>query len=277
MYHQRRLTTVQIANFRRLVYAFFRKHKRDLPWRHTTDPYRIFVSEVMLQQTQVDRVAVKFVSFTQSFPTWSALAKAPLDQVLAEWQGMGYNRRARFLKLAAIAVVKDHGGRLPDDPDQLKQLPGIGTATAASIAAFAFNKPTVFIETNIRSVFIHHFFRGKTGIDDTRILPLVEQTLDRKQPARWYSALMDYGTALKKVQGNPSRRSRHHHRQSRFEGSTRQMRGRILKMLLERGPLSDDGLSGAVGASTETLTGVLGGLVRDNLVCLVRGRYAISR
>jgi A/G-specific adenine glycosylase len=218
--------------FRALVCAHYRAHGRhDLPWRLTRDPYRILVSEIMLQQTQVPRVLVKYGEFIRRFPTLRRLDAAPLRDVLSVWVGLGYNRRALLLKKTAEAVVETYGGKLPDDFYALVALPGIGKATAAEILAFAFNKPYPLIETNIRAVYLHHFFPGRTGVADRELLPLIERTLDRNNPRQWYYALMDYGVALKKNFPNPSRKSAHHVRQSKFSGSLRQARGMIVREL----------------------------------------------
>ena len=222
-----------------IVYDYYALHARDLPWRTTYDPYGILVSEIMLQQTQVSRVLTKYPLFMSEFPAIKVLAKASLRKVLEVWQGMGYNRRALALKKLSQYVIEHYRGRIPSDREALRKLPGIGSATAGSICAFAFNKPEVFIETNIRSVFIHHFFKDRDNVSDTELLPWVEKALDRENPRRWYSALMDYGVHLKAAHGNPSRKSSHYARQSRFEGSDRQMRGRILKVLVENKQLTE--------------------------------------
>ena len=232
--------------FSDLVWSFYHAHARLMAWRETRDPYRILVSEVMLQQTQVNRVKEKYSEFIEAFPTFEALAAAPLSAVLDRWQGLGYNRRAVALHRAAGIVVADWGGILKEDPADLLTLPGIGKATAASIAAFAFNHPTVFIETNIRRVFIHCFYADREGVTDGEILPLVERTLDRANPREWYYALMDYGTFIAANHPNPNRKSAHYTKQSRFEGSDRQVRGRILR-LLGAGPASSDDLNGELG------------------------------
>ncbi len=159
----------------------------------------------------------------------SALAAAPLIEVLSCWKGLGYNRRALYLKEIARIVIDQYAAKLPDSPDELVKLPGIGSNTAGAVAAFAFNRPVVFIETNIRSVFIHHFFPDTADVRDSRILPLVEATLDRDNPRVWYWALMDYGTMLKETTANPGRRSAHYSRQSPFPGSDREIRGAILE------------------------------------------------
>ena len=219
--------------FQQMVMSYYEQHGRDLEWRNTTDPYHILVSEIMLQQTQVERVTRKFPEVIRSFPDFAALAAAPLADILAVWQGMGYNRRAIALQKCAIRVMTDYQGSLPDDPDTLATFPGIGRATAASIAAFAFNIPVVFIETNIRRVFIHFFFPHSEKVCDAEILPLVERTLYRENPRVWYWALMDLGSSLKNTVSNPNRRSAHYSRQSSFEGSDRKIRGNILTILLE--------------------------------------------
>ncbi|HNW29749.1 MAG TPA: A/G-specific adenine glycosylase [Spirochaetota bacterium] len=261
----------RIRKFRSVIYGYYRKHRRDFPWRRTDDPYHILVSEIMLQQTQVARVAEKFVEFIDAFPTVEALAAAPLSRVLAVWQGMGYNRRARFLHELAGAVVKDHGGRIPDDPEALAMLPGIGRATAASICAFAFNRPVVFIETNIRAVFIHFFFHENRTVSDRDILPLAEAALDRKEPHHWYSALMDYGAMLKRRHPNPSRKSAHHQKQKPFEGSRRQLRGQVLRALLAHPGVTVKRLSVIIGRPEEAVSAAVGDLVRERMVT-VKGR-----
>jgi A/G-specific adenine glycosylase len=223
---------VSIGRFQAMVLSFYADHGRDLAWRRDFDPYCILVSEIMLQQTQVERVAQKYPLFLQAFPDFTSLARAPLPEVLTCWQGLGYNRRAIALRKCAERVVADFGGQLPADIDTLATFPGIGRATASSICAFAFNQPVVFIETNIRRVFIHFFFGDHETVTDAEILPLVLQALYRKDPRTWYNALMDMGTDLKAKVPNPNRRSRHYTRQTAFEGSDRKIRGSILKLLL---------------------------------------------
>ncbi len=228
-----------IARFKKIILSFYRRNGRDLPWRHTDDPYRILVSEVMLQQTQVSRVAVKFPAFITAFPTCRELAHAPLHSVLAAWQGMGYNRRAIALKKCAMRIESSFAGIVPDDAERLESLPGIGPATARSILAFAFTRPVVCIATNIRRVFIHFFFPGRNGITDRDLLPLVTGALDRKDPRRWYSALMDYGTMIRLQVPDPNRQSARFAKQERFIGSDRQIRGIIVRNLVQHGSLTD--------------------------------------
>jgi A/G-specific adenine glycosylase len=192
----------------------------------------------MLQQTQVERVIEKYKEFLAAFPDFFSLAKAPLAKVLRIWSGMGYNRRALSLKSLAQKVVDEHQGRLPSEQEKLLALPGIGTYTAGAITAFAFNKPVVFMDTNIRRVYIHEFFHDRGDVHDDEIVPLLEQTMDAGSPGKWYNALMDYGTMLKREQVNPNRRSAHYTKQSPFENSNRQVRGSILKMLVKEAPLT---------------------------------------
>lgn len=207
---------------------------RDLPWRNTDDPYAILLSEVMLQQTQVSRVMGRWEEWLDVFPTPAALAVAPVPPVLELWQGMGYNRRALNLKRAAEEVVARFDGRVPSNRADLLSLPGVGPATAAGVRAFAFRQPDVYLETNVRTVFIHELFPGRDDVSDKELAPLVEATCPQGPEVReWYYALLDYGAHLKRALPNPSRRSKHHSRQSKFEGSHRQKRAYLLRRVLE--------------------------------------------
>lgn len=217
--------------FKKIIWDYYKKYRREMPWREGITPYRIVVSEIMLQQTQAERVVKKFNSFMERFPSFNSLAKASFQDVLKEWQGLGYNRRGLNLHRLAQTVK----GKLPQTYDELVELSGIGPNTAGSILAFAFNIPRPFIETNIRAVYIHFFFRDHKGkVDDKKLIPLIEATLDKKNPREWYYALMDYGAYLKKTQINPSRRSKHHVKQTTFKGSNRELRANILKIVLEK-------------------------------------------
>jgi A/G-specific adenine glycosylase len=248
-----------------------------MPWRETRDPYRILVSEVMLQQTQVDRVRAKYPAFLELFPDFAALASAPLERVLAAWQGLGYNRRALALQRSARLVLERHGGVLPDDTAALSDLPGIGAATAASIRAFAFDAPVAFIETNVRRVFIHEFFPGRAGVADAQLLPLVAAALDRRRPREWYYALMDYGAWLARQVPNPNRRSRAYVRQGRFEGSDRQARGALLRALVGAGSGTAAVLARAAGCDRERALRLLADLEREGLVRSAGTRFGIAR
>lgn len=231
------MTKEQIAALRRVVRSYYRLYGRhDLPWRvaepdGSFDPYKILLSELMLQQTQVPRVIPKFNNFITVFPSLEVLAQAPLSEVLRQWSGLGYNRRAKFLLQTAGIVVSEHRGVLPRQHKDLIALPGIGSNTAGAIMAYAFNEPVAFIETNIRTVYIHRFFEQNQKISDIQLLPLIKASLPPTDIRTWYWALMDYGTHLKKTVGNVSRNSASYVRQSAFQGSKRQIRGQVLKFL----------------------------------------------
>lgn len=202
-----------------------------MPWRVNTEPYFVLVSELMLQQTQVDRVIPKFHLFMMAFPTIRSLAAAPLAEVLIVWSGLGYNRRAKFLHETARKVVADFGGVIPDTFDGLVQLPGVGPNTAGAILAYSFNQPVAFVETNIRTVYFYHLFKQDALISDTKLKEKVTETVDREHPRQWYWALMDYGAYLKKHGAGQIDRSKHYKKQAPLRGSVREVRGLILKAL----------------------------------------------
>jgi A/G-specific adenine glycosylase len=172
--------------------------------------------------------------------------------------------------------VAEHNGVLPDSVATLCTFPGIGAATAGALSAFAFNRPVAFIETNIRRVFLHCFFAGQNDVRDREILPLVDQTLDRKRPRPWYYALMDYGAMLKRAAPNPNRRSAHHQRQAPFADSDRQIRGLILKALLRSPALSVGKLIKAVGKSPERTTGLIHTLIKEGFLEFRGARLRIA-
>ncbi|MDR2493245.1 MAG: adenine glycosylase [Coriobacteriales bacterium] len=254
---------------------------RDLPWRRTCDAYAVLVSEVMLQQTQVSRVLGRWEEWVERFPSIDSLAAAPLPEVLGRWQGMGYNRRALALKRCAEAC-SSAGGVLPSDYRELLALPGIGPSTAAGVCVFAYGQQQVYLETNVRAVFLHEFYAHCDKVPDKELVPLVQAacSLDAATrpdgPRTWYYALLDYGAYLKKTVPNPSRRSAHHVRQSCFEGSSRQKRAELLRCMLAQGTLSDVELESALAAfelaagrvapDYEEVERLMEGLERDGLV-----------
>ena len=224
-----------LSQFNAIIRRHYRTHGRhDLPWRKTRDPYKILISEIMLQQTQVARVERFYKKFLKQFPNFKTLAKADTASVLNAWQGLGYNRRALALKKAAEIVAKEYGAKLPADREELEKLPGIGRGTSGSLMAFAFNKPEIFIETNVRRVFIHFFFpRARKAVTDVAIERYIECTINKKNPREWYWALMDYGAAMD-TPANPNRKSANYRKQSAFKDSDREARGKILRYLLAR-------------------------------------------
>lgn len=270
------LSKQQKAEFLEKLWDFYAKSGRTtLPWRlpeadASFDPYKIMVSELMLQQTQVLRVIPKYHAFLERFPTVQTLAQAELGDVLREWQGLGYNRRAKFLWQAA-QVVQERGS-FPSTLAELVKLPGVGANTAGAILAYAFNQPAVFIETNVRTVYIHHFLADRSDVHDKEIQELVSATLDHEQPREFYWALMDYGSNLKATVGNLNKVSKHYAKQSKFEGSRRQVRGAVLR---------------ALGSKTQTvaelhalipdnrLDGVLHDLVSEGLARENAGVYSL--
>ena len=259
--------------------------RHDLPWRKTKDPYKILVSEIMLQQTQVTRVREKYIEFLKAFPTIHFLAESRLADVLRIWSGLGYNRRGKFLRECAIAVVTHHGGKLPHTRVELEKLPGIGHYTAGAVRVFAYNQPDVFIETNIRSVFIHEFFDQSTSltavklssqVHDSEIVQLVEQSSMGMDPRTWYWALMDYGAHIKATKPNPSRRSTHHTTQSQFEGSLRQVRGAILKQLTLCESQTFTELRKVLSYEMEQIEEALEGLAKEGMVVKRNGKWNIA-
>ena len=252
-----------LAAFRARVLAQGRALYRDLPWRRTTDPYEIWVSEVMLQQTQVSRVDGRWQRWLERFPSVDALAAAQAADVLAEWQGMGYNRRALALHRAAQTVASEYGGVFPADARSLEALPGIGPATAAGILAFAYDLPGVYLETNVRAVFLHELFPGAVGVPDRELVPLVRATCPagsddpHDDPRTWYYALLDYGYELKRSGHNAARRSATHVRASKFEGSRRQKRAELVRLLLAARD------AGAPGATADELAAGLTAVERE--------------
>ena len=279
-----------MAAFREIVWRFYREHGRSLPWRETRDPYRVLVSEFMLQQTQVSRVLLKYAAFVERFPDLVSLAAAPLDQVLAVWSGLGYNRRALWLKRIADTAVREEEGRLPRTLAGLRGLPGVGPATAAAVAAFAYDEGHPFVETNIRTVIAHHFPIAAGGDDamlqEKNIMALVEATLDRDDPRNWYYALMDYGSALKGQGIGGGRRSPG--RREAYAGSRRALRSAVLRVLLETSGKTRAEVAASLGATARSagqspangddprLDGVLAALVAEGFLALEGGRYRVG-
>lgn len=241
------LSNKEIQKFQKTVLNYFTTSGRGhLPWRNLPagrqgkiNPYNVWVSEVMLQQTQVDRVIPFFNNWTQAFPDVQTLANASQIDVLQYWKGLGYNSRALRMKQCAQEIIEKYKGKFPTEKSMIEKLPGIGPYTAGAIVAFAYNQPTVIIETNIRRVFIHHFFQDSEKISDSEILALVEKTLPDTDFRTWYWALMDYGSYLGRTLNiagkkyNPNVQSKHYNKQSKFIGSDRQIRGKILEILLQ--------------------------------------------
>lgn len=265
---------MSIVSFRRIVWKYYKKHKRDLPWRQTRDPYKILVSEIMLQQTQVDRAIPKYETFIKRFPNFKVLAKASLRDVLKVWQGLGYNRRAVSLHRLAGIVMREYKGVFPRETAELDALPGVGRYTAEAVRAFAWNLPGVCLETNIRTAFIHAFFPRTKKVDDKRIEAFVIKALDKKNPREWYWALMDYGAMIKCEHGNYSRQSKHYAKQSRFEGSFRQIRSIVLRTIL-KGSITFPVLVKKVKKDRTLVEKALRALLREGAIKVQNGKFAV--
>jgi A/G-specific adenine glycosylase len=269
---------LRTSGFQKLLWDYYHLNQRDLPWRipdsdGSFDPYKILVSEVMLQQTQVPRVIPKYKQFLQVFPEVKSLADASFTDVLAVWSGLGYNRRARYLREAARKIMDDFEAHVPQNLTDLETLPGIGKNTAAAILVYSYNQPHTFIETNIRSVYLHHFFKNSVDVHDKEILKILEQTLDHQNPRQFYWALMDYGRDIKKRMSNPNKASKHYVKQSPFESSTRQLRSKVLKELAA-GPKNLKHIENEL--KDVRINQVLQSLIKDHLVEVGDGQARLS-
>jgi A/G-specific adenine glycosylase len=273
-----------ISAFKKGIWSYYHRSGRgQLPWRQTRDPYAILVSEIMLQQTQVTRVTEHYKRFLKRFPNFRSLARAKTGDVLAVWQGLGYNRRALFLHRTAGIVAAQYDGHLPDNRAALMALPGIGKGTSGALLAFAFNKPEVFIETNIRRVFIHFFFPRRRKVTDVELERYIKRSVDIKHAREWYWALMDYGATMPTARAaikvvNPNHRSAHYKRQSAFVGSDRELRGKIVRSALAAGrvKVSTKELFKKMGVPLDRLDKVLGGLEREGFIVRKRDYICIK-
>lgn len=266
---------MDIHEFQETVWQKGNELFRPMPWRADTRPYYVLVSEIMLQQTQVDRVIPKFEAFIARFPTTKALAEASLGEVLTLWSGLGYNRRAKFLHEAARMIEQEFNGTFPDETTLLQKLPGVGANTAGAIIAYSFNKPVVFIETNVRTVYFYHFFENDTEISDAQVKEIVEASVDSEHPREWYWALMDYGSYLKRNGAGMNDKSRHYKKQAPLKGSVREIRGQILKALT-----SDDKTLEELNefvTMDDRFTPALEGLIKDGLVSKTAGSLHLTR
>ncbi len=229
----------------------------------------------MLQQTQVERVIPYYDDFIQKFPTVQALAKTPLGDVLRMWQGLGYNRRAKMLQAAAREVVEKHKGKFPKTIEGLEELPGVGPYTARAVAAFAYDTDTTVIETNIRAAVMHHFFPRKKKVSDADIEKILIRARPLGRAREWNSALMDYGSYLKRTGVRTNHRVKGYAKQAAFDGSFRQARGAILRALA-KGSRPSAFLTMLLGREREEqMKGALASLMKDGLIELSRGRWRL--
>ncbi|MGD0328440.1 MAG: A/G-specific adenine glycosylase [Minisyncoccia bacterium] len=264
---------MNISRFRKTVWAYYKKSGRhNLPWRKTKNPYRILVSEVMLQQTQVERVVSFYKKFIKKFPTTKKLATVPLSEVLKTWQGLGYNRRAKQLKIAAQALTVKKVYTI----EELEALSGVGSSTARAIVAFAYNKDVIFVETNIRTAVTYHFFLNRQKISDKEIEKILTAALPRGRAREWYSALMDYGAYLKKSGIRLNSKHTHYVKQKKFTGSSREARGAILRELA-KGEFTLPHLTNSLGTSRRAqLRAALVALEVEGLIKKIGRIYSLA-
>jgi len=269
LYRRYGLTPDVISSFQAVILDYYRVHGRVFPWRETIDPYHILVSEFMLQQTQTSRVVEKYIEFITAFPDVFQLARSPFHEVLRLWQGLGYNRRALALHKTASEIVDRYDGKVPDDPVLLQQLPGIGEYTASAMMAIAFNKPAVVIDTNIRTVYLYFFFRDVKTIGKSKIVLMIEKTIDRDSPREWYYALFDYGSMLKRDKKDLEAGKRR--KQGTFRGSDRELRGTILRLLLDAEVMTEDQLLIRLPSDNERIRRLLTQLHEEGLLEIRNG------
>ena len=268
-----KISESQITTFCKSLEPYLDDKQRTLPWRSTQNPYHIMVSEVMLQQTQVNRVIPKYQQWINQWPTIESLAGASTHEALSTWQGLGYNRRGLNLKRAAGVILDTHQGIVPSDKKELLALPGIGEYGAGAILTFAHNQPHLLLETNIRTVLFHHFFSDQETdhkITDRELKTVLAELIKNVSPTnyrRWYWGLMDYGVELKKTIGNLNRQSSTYTRQSAFSGSHRQARSLILQYILDHPLTSLADISQNICLSKKfSHTDILESLIKDGFI-----------
>lgn len=201
MPRRRRYAPETLARMRSELLGWYHRNKRDLPWRQTTDPYAIWVSEVMLQQTRVAVVVERYTVFLQRFPTIQSLAQADEQDVLALWSGLGYYRRARMLHKAAQAIVSDHSGAMPTSAEELRALPGIGSYTAAAIASIAYNEPIAVVDGNVERVLSriqgwHSHDTVSEAAVRRKVNEFAQTLIDPRQPGDYNQAIMELGATV---------------------------------------------------------------------------------
>ncbi|UCC17477.1 MAG: hypothetical protein JSU58_02730 [Dehalococcoidales bacterium] len=274
-YSKHGLTPEVVFSFQAVIKDYYREHGRIFPWRDTTDPYHILVSEFMLQQTQTSRVVEKYIEFITTFPDVFQLARSPFREVLRVWQGLGYNRRALALHQTAAKITDRYNGRVPDDPTLLRQLPGVGEYTSAAMMAIAFNKPAIVIDTNIRTVYLYFFFNKVGTVGKSEVVPLIKATLDYDSPREWYYALFDYGAMLKRE--NKDLEAGKRRKQGTFRGSDRELRGIILRLLLDTEVMTEDQLLDRLPTDNNRVRRIIAQLDQEGLLDNSDGFVRISQ
>jgi A/G-specific adenine glycosylase len=256
-----------------------------MPWRDTRDPYRILVSELMLQQTQVARVMEKYPAFMRKFPTVRSLARAPLGEVLVLWSGLGYNRRAKYLHLLAKEVVRSYGGKFPDDLESLLSLPGIGLSTAGALLAFAFERDVPMIDTNIRRILARVFFRGEKVPSDKELYAFAVSIIPKGKGREWNYAMLDLGamkcTARNHAKDCPLAKLHgevgdfvYKKPQKKFAGSDRYYRGMIIRYLSQKSTATLAVLRNEIGSAKDP-DAIISKLVKEGMIEKTRHTYAL--
>ena len=261
--------------FQKYIFSWWVTYRRNLPWRHTHDPYKIFISEIMLQQTQVERVIAKYHEFLSSFPRATILAQAPLSGVLIAWKGLGYNRRALFARKAAVEIVKQYDGVFPRNPTQLMKLPGIGVYTSKAICVFAYQMDLPLVDTNIRKI-ITHFFYNDVIQNEKEIEKKALELLPKGKSWEWHQALMDFG-ALELPSLVP--KTARGKGKIPFKDTNRFIRGKIIDVLRERSFPENELLvilSDLTKRDEETLVKNLQSLIKEGLVSIRNGKYGLG-
>jgi A/G-specific adenine glycosylase len=251
-----------IKELHKKVMNFYTVNKRDLPWRKTVDPYHIMLSEVMLQQTQVDRVKEKYLLWTTKWPTIGDLARAERKEVLAAWMGLGYNNRAVRLHETAKKISTEYQGDVIGALRSGEKLPGIGPYTSRAIRIFAANENICTVDTNIRRILIKEY-NLKENTSEEALYTLAGRCVPEGKSREWHNALMDYGAIYltSRVTGIKPRT-----RQGRFEGSDRQARAQVLSYLLKHDQVDKNKLANAIGIKGTKLVRVLASLKKDDLI-----------
>lgn len=268
-------TPLSIPDFKRIITDYYDSWGRSFPWRETQDPYNILVSEIMLQQTQTERVVPRYIQWLERFPTIDDLATASFDTVLSSWVGLGYNRRAKYLHETSKIIQNQYKSVFPVDSKELQKLPGLGHYTANAVSTFAFNQPNIFIETNIRAVYIFFFFSHCEKVKDQQILEQIAESIDSQNPRHWYYALMDYGADLKRKIQNPNRQAASYSKQSKFTGSARQARGSVLRYLAREKCGTPADIARCEGIEQHRIEGVLPALLKEGMVAETDGKYCV--
>jgi A/G-specific adenine glycosylase len=255
------IATTDIKRFQKKVFSFYEKNKRDLPWRKTTDPYKILLSELMLQQTQVKRVILYYEKWIARWPTIDALASASRSEVLQMWMGLGYNTRAMNLHTTARKIVATFDSDVLQAMKQYKELPGIGKYTSHAIQIFSTNADLITVDTNIRRILISEF-KLPTKIADKELWLLAEKCLPLGKSRDWHNALMDYGALHMTSQKTGIKPKT---QQTQFEGSNRQIRAQILRCLLQKS-MSFSELEKTVGIEKTRLGAILDKMMNEKII-----------